>query len=678
MLIYLKSSLSQQESYTDSISIYDSLESHNQVSQSNEKEKSSEISGILENIESQKNNIISGIGNIGYVQSIEIWEEMRNQCTQALSQTEKPEEKFQISQKIQELEGLEIEAFSQKITETMQESGWKESEEIYSTLLQKLQASTLQADIKQSFFAHLSQNLEITHQNIQEKNFLIEQEISEKNILQKSSYKKSIPEWGNLIKKYEDELKNTSIPKYKEKFLKKISEIRGKKFLAESYAKIKETKDEKTGENWKDSEKIYTDILSDTKKNTDISESEKNELKVELSGYRDIAKANINLKEKHGKLIEAEEKVKKLGYRKSQKYWKKLEMYYRFLKNDAKETEGSEQRGEDFATKETEMHQNTEISDLHGRLENSKENDAWGKSLVQYSRVMHDAEDAEIPKNEKQEILEKAHEYYDIADANREVKETLSDAKSEISDAVENLDWDESKAEHFNIQKYLQEVRDSVNTDLLENSRIRDLDKTMQEISENIKICTKEEKIDEQENKIFNPEKLSEENPQFAYLYKVFLATQYQKTDEKILEQKREQGVGRMQYAPTENTEQETPDTEISAEDIQQQQIQEQQQSDAEQITHTIDISASGISALDIDQASTQLENSIQNSTELQIYDSEQGILLNSQSSQNKYFAKSMLACLPPEISGNFTSSQIETYLSQKSQDSILKSQVVD
>ena len=639
-------------------------------------EKNSEISGILENIDSQKNDIISGVGNVGYVQSIEIWEEMRKQCTQALSQAENPEEKFQISQKIQELEGLEIEAFSQKITETMQESGWKESEEIYSTLFQKLQASTLQSEIKQSFFAHLSQNLEITHENIQEKNFLIEQEIFEKNILQKSSYKKSIPEWGTLLKKYEEEQKKTTLPKYKEKFLKKISEIRGKKFLAESYATIKETKDEKTGKNWQDSEEIYKRILSDTQKNSDISESEKNELKAEISGYIDIAKANLNLKEKHGKLIEAEEKVKKLGYRKSQKYWKKLEMYYRFLKNDAKETEGSEERVGDFATKETEMRQNTEISDLHGRLENSKDTDNWKKSQIQYSRVFYDADDADIPKTEKQDIKIKANEYLETAQANAEVKDTLSDAKSEISNAVENLDWSESKAEHFNIQKYLQEVRDSVNTDLLENSRIRDLDKTMQEISENIKICTKEEKIDKQENSIFNPEKLSEENPQFAYLYKVFLATQYQRSDPKILEQKRENEVGRMQYAPTENIEEN--DTEVSAEDIQNQQIQEQQQSDAERKTHTIDISASGISALDLSQASTQLENSVQNSTVLQIYNSEQGILLNSQSSQNKYFAKSMLACIPPEISGNFTSSQLETYLSQKSQESILKSQVVE
>ncbi|HID92098.1 TPA: hypothetical protein EYP45_03200 [Candidatus Peregrinibacteria bacterium] len=646
-------------------------------SENSKNPENSEISGILSNIDQQKNNIVSGVGNIGYVKSIDIWEQMREECTSALKIASSDLDRRNIQEKIIEIQDLEISAFSAKITETLQESSWKESQEIYTSLLAKLQSSTLQEEIKQNFFVHLSKNLKIADENIHEKEFIEEQEQEENKILKMSSYKTSIPKWKEMIQKYENEIKTTSLQKYKDRFQKKIIDLQASLFLAETYTQVQDAKNERTGKNWKDSVKLYKKLQEETGKIAGLKEesrtSEKSDLLEEISESLKISEINSGLKEQDFYLLKREENLLGMGYRDSKNGWKKTRDEYRriLLRGDL-----PEKYREMFTKKAKEMDANFEVASFHEELENQKESgDSWEISERKYRKMRRDVEGSKkISKVQKYDILAKTNEYIEISEANTKAKNIIEKTEGNVSHLLKLDDWEESQEKHKDLKETLQKDLKSVDENLLDAKKSKEISEISEQVDKNIKTCTQELQQEKLENSVLNQEaveKLCAEHPKFAYVYTLFLAVQFQKTDPKILEKKSDsEENGRPQeYAPTE----------ISPEQIQQQKIQEIQASPYEKKTHTIDISDSGIKAIsDVSNANTVLENSIKNSTEISLVDAEIGVMLNSPESQNERFAKALLMTLPPEISRNFRTSQCETFLSQKSQDTVLKSQIID
>jgi len=653
------------------------LPKNSENSENSKNPENSEISGILSNIDQQKNNIVSGVGNIGYVKSIDIWEQMREECTSALKMASSDLDRRNIQEKIIEIQDLEISAFSAKITETLQESSWKESQEIYTSLLEKLQRSTLQEEIKQSFFVHLSKNLEIADENIHEKEFIEEQEQEENKILKMSSYKTSIPKWKEMIQKYENEIKTTSLQKYKDRFQKKIIDLQASLFLAETYTQVQDAKNERTGKNWKDSVKLYKKLQEETGKIAGLKEesrtSEKSDLLEEISESLKISEINSGLKEQDFYLLKREENLLGMGYRDSKNGWKKTRDEYRriLLRGDL-----PEKYREMFTKKAKEMDANFEVASFHEELENQKESgDSWEISERKYKKMRRDVEGSKkISKVQKYDILAKTNEYIEISEANTKAKNIIEKTEGNVSHLLKLDDWEESQEKHKDLKKTLQKDLKSVDENLLDAKKSKEISEISKQVDKNIKTCTQELQQEKLENSVLNQEaveKLCAEHPKFAYVYTLFLAVQFQKTDPKILEKKSDsEENGRPQeYAPTE----------ISPEQIQQQKIQEIQVSPYEKKTQTIDISDSGIKAIsDVSNANTVLENSIKNSTEISLVDAEIGVMLNSPESQNERFAKALLMTLPPEISRNFRTSQCETFLSQKSQDTVLKSQIID
>ncbi len=693
-----------------SVSSFSSAE--NRVDEEDKNPENSEVLGRLE----QEENRIQQLE--GWEESVSSWEYLRKQYQILLDSGEECSAKIlEIEQKKNTAEMYAL----LKNTETTK--GWKESEKVYSSALAKIGNFSFSAEIQTDLETRILRDLEITQINLLRK----KQEKIEKT----SSYQKSLEEWKNLEKEYESLLSTASSKESAAEISGKISEIQGKFFIAQTAVTLKKTKQ---NSNWQEAEKTYSALFSAVQKNPEISEKEKKTLLGEISEYLEVTDANLFLKNSHSELLDAEQKIFTLGYRKSQKYWKKMQSNYRLLAREARGVEGAKSRHESFLIKEKEMAQNTEISGFHATLENSKESDSWKKSQKVYQSVLQKSQNSKIPNTEKHDIAAKAEEYLEISETNIEVKEELSDAQSKVSNAVENLDWDESGQEHEKIQKKLSSVANSVKIDLLESARKKELEQTMAEISGNIETCTQEEKAEKLESQEFSPEVLAEGNPHFSLVYSYFLAGQYalkndpenpeisqnlENSEEKLaqnfvpLQSNKTPEISPVQNFPefpqfpqhsqqksqsdkeaisSENSQNSLQknfktnlqdeassapeETVFSQTDIEQQLYEQKQNNvdEQENAAFLVDLNPKNISALNPSDESWRVQNVLNNKNPVEFAHSGYGIKIQSPQSLRKYTAQALLSTLPKE-SRNFSQQQVEAHLLSVSQTSLSKSQ---
>jgi hypothetical protein len=457
---------------------------------------------------------------------------------------------------------------TQELYEALQEANkipsWKKAKEEYNKLLQDVKnIENLPTEYQSDLSAKLTKAIEITEENIKEKEFLQEQEREEKKIISKEagiSYEKSVEKWKKMLDQYKKESKDTKIEKYQKIFKQKAQQTKANLFLAKTYAKIKKVSHPETGESWKDSKDIYKKLLQDVRGNKDFEgfgkielpdaqESStldamnkrnlneemkklKNALIQDLQKKLDISKTNIALKEENQFLVDAEKSIYKLGYRKSAPYWKLMEKKYKKILPLEKNPEQKEL----LEKKKDEMVQNYEIADLYADLENTKEGSAtWKKSQREYELVIQKAEkNKHITEPEKGDLLARAHEYKNIADANVAVKTQLQKVQDEITELVQLDDWEITLLEHLELEERMEKISGDFDESLLSSTQKQNISKISGEISGNIDTCTKEIKEDQEKMNTFNPEVLAQDNPDFAYAYSLFLAVQISKKNKPI------------------------------------------------------------------------------------------------------------------------------------------------
>ncbi len=453
---------------------------------------------------------------------------------------------------------------------------------------------------------------------------------SQENNIMGVGWKESIPLWEILYKEYEQLSQRGS--SFAEK---KLIQIRQKINVAEIHVSLKETIT--SNRSWKESEKIYTDLLRRvTRENVPVAYQA--DLRKKLEDALEITHKNLDAKEKKSLLLQKENKILKKDWNPSVSLWRQLETEYKMAAN----TTSIPKYKTLFLQKAREMHDNIAIASFHAeynQLLDSQEK--WVSVLEKYEALRGKILSSQVPGMEV--LIGKIDTSIRVCCENKKSKDIVSDARQSIDYALREEGWKESLATHTDlflevsaVNLQLLTYKNRVKVQGIRSEVIKNISKCRKYILKDKQVYSSSDTLDtEDEERGEDSDELqevatkkdqllslSERNNHFAYLYSLYLCCCKQIKEKAKIEKM--EGTGEKVLS----------DRQISR-------LQETKFPENSDI-FTVDLSEGAVEGEDLDRQREGLQEIVEGKGRVELYSSKENILYETHDAQKRKIVKRM------------------------------------